>query len=152
MRRSTAAGRRPNVTIYGADYDTPDGTCVRDYVHVTDLAEAHVLALKALQGNNKAARYNLGIGNGFSVREVIQTARAVTGQSIVVREGPRRPGDPPRLVADATRAKTELGWKPCYADLAQIIATAWNWQQRHRLPNGEAGITKIEDQTAAAET
>jgi UDP-glucose 4-epimerase len=114
------AGRRPHITIFGTDYDTPDGTCVRDYVHVTDLAEAHLLALKALQGECNAGSYNLGTGNGFSVREVIRATMAVTGRSIAIKEGPRRAGDPPRLVADASRAKNELGWKPRYGDLDQI--------------------------------
>jgi UDP-arabinose 4-epimerase len=123
----TAAGNRPHVTIFGTDYDTPDGTCVRDYVHVTDLAEAHVLALKALQGNRSSASYNIGTGNGFSVREVIQTASTVTGRSIPVKEGDRRLGDPPRLVADATRAKRELGWKSRHPELDQVIQTAWDW-------------------------
>jgi UDP-arabinose 4-epimerase len=127
----TAAGKRPNVTVYGTDYDTPDGTCVRDYVHVTDLAEAHVLALSALQGNCNSASYNLGTGKGFSVREAIHTARAVTGRTIVVKEGPRRLGDPPRLVADATCIKKELGWTPRYHDLNQIVATAWGWILKH---------------------
>jgi UDP-arabinose 4-epimerase len=126
----TAAGRRSHITIYGTDYDTPDGTCIRDYVYVTHLAEAHVLALKALQNNSNPKSLNLGTGKGFSVREVIQTARSVTGRTIAVREGPRRPGDPPQLVADATRAKNELGWKPRYGDLKQVIATAWNWNAK----------------------
>jgi UDP-arabinose 4-epimerase len=128
----TALGQRPNVTIYRTDYDTPDGTCIRDFVHVTDLADAHVLALKALQGNGKTANYNLGIGSGFSVKEVIKTARAVTKGAITVKEGPRRPGDPPRLVADATRAKNELGWTPKYDDLNKIIPTAWHWSRKRR--------------------
>jgi UDP-arabinose 4-epimerase len=128
----TAAGRRPHITIFGTDYDTPDGTCVRDYVHVTDLAEAHVLALKAIQANSNSGSYNLGTGNGFSVREVIQTACYVTGRTIAVSEGLRRPGDPSRLVGDATRAKSELGWKPQYDDLNQIIGTAWNWFLQYR--------------------
>jgi UDP-arabinose 4-epimerase len=133
----TAAGKRPNITIYGTDYDTPDGTCIRDYVHVSDLAEAHVLALKALSSNGSSANYNLGTGRGFSVREVIQTAHSVTGRVIPVREGPRRPGDPPRLVADATRAKTELGWTPKYADLNQIVKSAWSWSLRHHPALGQ---------------
>ncbi|MGH9548823.1 MAG: UDP-glucose 4-epimerase GalE, partial [Terriglobales bacterium] len=103
-----AIGQRSHVTVFGTDYDTPDGTCIRDYVHVTDLAEAHVLALKGLGSGNKS--YNLGMGRGFSVKEVIQTARSVTGRNIAVVEGSRRPGDPSCLVADATRAKNELGW------------------------------------------
>ena len=131
-----AAGSRPHVTIFGTDYDTPDGTCVRDYVHVTDLAEAHVLALKALQANSDSASYNLGTGNGFSVREVIQSASAVTRRKIPVIEGSRRAGDPPRLEADATKAKSELGWKPRFQELNQIVQTAWNWtvQRHHKGP------------------
>ena len=129
--RILAAAQNDSVVrVYGDNYDTPDGTCVRDYVHVTDLAEAHVLALKTLQNNSNPKSLNLGTGKGFSVREVIQTARLVTGRTIAVREGPRRPGDPPQLVADATRAKNELGWKPRYGDLKQVIATAWNWNAR----------------------
>ena len=127
-----AAGERPNITIYGTDYDTPDGTCIRDYVHVTDLAEAHVLAFMALQGGSDSSSYNLGTGHGFSVREVIQSANAVSGRKIPVVEGRRRPGDPARLVADAKRAKVELGWDPQYADLRQIIATAWNWMLKRQ--------------------
>ena len=127
-----AVGKRPNITIYGTDYDTPDGTCIRDYVHVTDLAEAHVLALKALQANCNSASYNLGTGNGFSVREVINTAHAVTGRAIAAKEGPRRAGDPSRLVADAIRAMSDLGWKPQYCDLEKVIATAWNWKVRRQ--------------------
>jgi UDP-glucose-4-epimerase GalE len=135
-----AAGSRPYVTIFGTDYDTPDGTCVRDYVHVTDLAEAHVLALKALQANSDSASYNLGTGNGFSVRDVIQTASAVTGRTIAVREGSRRPGDPPRLEADATKAKKELGWKPCYDDPTQIIESAWNWSSKRHHKEHIGGV------------
>ena len=122
-----AAGERPNITIYGTDYDTPDGTCIRDYVHVTDLAEAHVLAFTALERGCDSSSYNLGTGHGFSVREVIRSAKLVSGRNIPVAEGKRRPGDPARLVADAKRAKGELGWNPQYGDLRQIIATAWNW-------------------------
>jgi UDP-arabinose 4-epimerase len=133
----TAAGKRPNITIYGTDYDTPDGTCIRDYIHVSDLAEAHVLALKVLSSNGSSASYNLGTGRGFSVREVIGTAHSVTGCEITVREGPRRPGDPPRLVADATRAKTDLGWTPKYADLNQIVKSAWGWSLRHHPALGQ---------------
>jgi UDP-glucose 4-epimerase len=135
-----AAGGRPHVTIFGTDYDTPDGTCVRDYVHVSDLAEAHVLALKALQDNSESASYNLGTGNGFSVREVIETASAITGRTIHVKEGSRRPGDPPRLEADATKAKKALGWKPCYDDPRQIIETAWNWSFKRQREENVAGV------------
>ena len=128
-----AAGERPHITIYGTDYDTPDGSCIRDYVHVTDLAQAHVLALTTLQGRRGASSYNLGTGHGFSVREVIRTARTVTGRSIAVKEGSRRPGDPSRLIADSARAKRELGWAPQYGKLEPVIATAWNWILKHRI-------------------
>ena len=127
-----AAGNRPNITIHGTDYDTPDGTCIRDYIHVTDLAEAHVLALEALRGGCDSASFNLGTGKGFSVREVIDTATTITGRSIPVVEGPRRPGDPSRLIADAARAKRELGWRPQYDHLNPMVATAWNWISKHR--------------------
>lgn len=128
---AAAKGTAPQVTIHGTDYATEDGTCIRDYIHVSDLAEAHVLALKALRNERSSTSYNLGSGKGFSVREVIQTARAVTGRSITVVEGPRRLGDPPRLVADATKARRELGWQAHYGELSQIIATAWNWTLTH---------------------
>lgn len=126
----TAAGVRPEIVVYGDDYDTPDGTCIRDYIHVTDLANAHVLALGALEAGAKTTAYNLGNGRGFSVKEVIETARAVTGRDISVRLGARRPGDPPRLVGDATRIQKELGWQPRHADLAEMIVTAWRWHQQ----------------------
>jgi UDP-arabinose 4-epimerase len=126
------AGECPNITIYGTDYDTPDGTCIRDFVHVTDLAEAHVLALRALESGCDSSSYNVGTGHGFSVREVIRTAKVVSGQNIPVVEGGRRPGDPAKLVADAKRAKVELGWDPQYGDLKQIIATAWDWMLKRR--------------------
>lgn len=127
-----AAGRRPHITVFGEDYDTPDGTCIRDYIHVTDLADAHVLALRALDAGEPGAAYNLGNGLGFSVQEVIDHAREVTGLKVPVIAGPRRPGDPPRLVGDARRATTELGWQPRYADLDRIIETAWQWHTRPR--------------------
>lgn len=127
-----ASGKRPDVTIYGTDYDTPDGTCIRDYIHVSDLADAHVLALDALQSGCTSTSFNLGTGSGFSVREVIQTATEITGCNIPVVEGPRRPGDPPRLVAHSTRAKRVLGWRPKYDDLRPMIATSWNWTSKHR--------------------
>ena len=125
-----AGGEGSYITIHGTDYDTPDGTCIRDYVHVSDLARAHVLALQALQEGCQSLSYNLGTGKGFSVREVISTARSVTARAIATKEGPRRPGDPSRLVADANRANKHLGWKPQYCDLEQVIATAWNWMLR----------------------
>ncbi len=130
-----AAGRRSAITIFGDDYDTPDGTCVRDYIHVTDLAQAHVLALRALESGAGSTAYNLGNGKGFSVREVIDCARRVSGREIPVEMGARRPGDPARLVGDASRAIAELGWSPAYADLDQIVATAWAW---HQSPRGSA--------------
>ena len=123
-----AAGRRPHITVFGQDYATPDGTCIRDYVHVNDLGEAHLLALQRLWDGGTSAAYNLGNGNGFSVREVIDTARAVTGREIPVEYGERRAGDPARLVADSRQAQTELGWTPHRADLATIIADAWRWE------------------------
>jgi len=129
-------GRRPCLEIFGTDYPTPDGTCIRDYVHVDDLAEAHLLALERLQ-RGQGIRCNLGVGRGYSVREVIQTVEKVTGLRVPVVEGPRRPGDPPALVAAAGKAEQELGWKPRYTDLESIIATAWNWHRRH--PAGYAG-------------
>lgn len=120
-----AAGRREAITVYGTDYDTPDGTCIRDYVHVQDLCKAHLLALEMLWSEGGTRAYNLGNGQGFSVREVIEKARRVTGRPIPVNEGHRRPGDPARLVADATRARNELGWETEYADLASIVEHAW---------------------------
>ena len=126
-------GRRPAVEVFGTDYPTPDGTCVRDYIHVDDLAEAHLLALEAL-GPGKHLHYNLGTGRGYSVREVIRVAEEVTGKKCPVKEGPRRPGDPPALVAAADKVRRELGWSPRYAELKPIIETAWNW---HRMnPEG----------------
>jgi UDP-glucose 4-epimerase len=131
-----ALGQREQVTIHGDDYDdTPDGTCVRDYVHVTDLADAHLRALGALDGGSR--RYNLGIGRGFSVREVIGTAREVTGHPIPAVVGPRRPGDPAVLVAGNDRIKRELGWEPRYTELRDIIASAWEWHRAHPRGYGD---------------
>lgn len=127
-----ALGQRDHVTIYGEDYDTPDGTPIRDYIHVMDLALAHILALEALE-HGESRVYNLGVGNGFSVREVIETARRVTGHPIPVVVGERRAGDVPALVADSTRIMSELGWEPRY-DLTAIIETAWEWHRTH--PHG----------------
>jgi UDP-glucose 4-epimerase len=128
----TALGKRESVAIFGTDYDTLDGTCIRDYIHVTDLAQAHVLGLEYLLKGNDSAIFNLGNGNGFSVKEVIETARQVTGKPILAIEHDRRPGDPPALVGSGDRARQILGWNPQYADLNQIIAHAWAWhQQRH---------------------
>ncbi len=127
-----ALGQREKIEIYGDDYDTADGTCVRDYIHVQDLARAHILALDALEKGSRV--YNLGNGKGYSVREVIETARAVTGEDIPADVGPRRPGDPPALVASSEKIKNELGWTPEYTSLQEIIASAWEWHKRH--PNG----------------
>jgi UDP-glucose 4-epimerase len=127
-----ALGKREHITIFGADYETPDGTCVRDYIHVVDLAQAHILALRALdQGSRK---YNLGNGRGFSVREVIETARLVTGHPIPAVVGPRRAGDPDILIASSETINHELGWKPVYPELRDIIETAWRWHSAH--PDG----------------
>jgi UDP-glucose 4-epimerase len=128
----TALGKRPHVEIFGDDYPTPDGTCVRDYIHVCDLAEAHIKALDLLSA--RSCRYNLGNGNGYSVKQVIEAARRVTGRDIVVKVGPRRPGDPAALVASSGRAMRELGWAPRYSSLEEIIATAWRWKREH--PDG----------------
>jgi UDP-glucose 4-epimerase len=125
-----ALGQRQNITIYGTDYETPDGTCIRDYVHVLDLAEAHLLALEALK-DGKSRVYNLGSGTGYSVREVIETVRKVTGHEIPVVEGGRRAGDLPVLVADSSRIRKELGWQPEFDNLHTIIETAWHWHQTH---------------------
>ncbi len=122
-----ALGMRSAITIYGDDYETKDGTCVRDYIHVNDLAEAHVLALNALNQGQTSRAYNLGNGRGFSVREIIEAAEMVTGRSIPVQIGPRRPGDPPILVGDASKATHELGWEPKKHNLMEILSTAWNW-------------------------
>lgn len=116
--------------IFGTDYDTPDGTCIRDYVHVCDLADAHILAMERLMAGEDSTAFNLGNGCGYSVREVIETARTVTGMPIAVKEAPRRPGDPASLVGDASKALKELGWKPGFAALEDIIRTAWEWELR----------------------
>jgi UDP-glucose 4-epimerase len=128
-----ALGRRSFIRIYGDDYPTPDGTCIRDYIHVSDLADAHLLALHALEGAAaRSARliFNLGNGQGFSVREVIESARRVTGHPIPAEIHPRRPGDPAVLVASSARAIRELGWKPRYTQLDEIVRTAWIWHQK----------------------
>lgn len=123
-------GEREAAQIYGTDYPTPDGTCIRDYVHIADLASAHVLALEGLSDRDRLV-YNLGSGNGYSVREVIETARQVTGHSIPVKELPRRPGDSARLVASSDKIKNELGWRPEHDNLHKIISSAWEWHKSH---------------------
>ena len=128
-----AAGFRSGVVIHGTDYPTPDGTCIRDYVHVTDLAEAHVAGLgMLLEGTIESQAVNLGTGKGVSVREVADVARNVTGREVRAQEGPRREGDPPRLVAKADRARTLLGWDPKHSDVPTIIETAWNWLRKRK--------------------
>ena len=125
-----ALGQAPHVEIFGTDYDTPDGTCIRDYIHIIDLARAHILALQSGQ----SAFYNLGTGGGSSVREVIETARKITGRKIDIVEKPRRPGDPPRLIASSEKIKGELGWNPQFQSLDAIIESAWKWHQK--FPRG----------------
>jgi UDP-glucose 4-epimerase len=125
-----ATCKRPHIEIFGTDYPTPDGTCVRDYIHVDDLAEAHLLALEKL-GPGVELRYNLGIGRGYSVREVIHEVEKATGKKVPVKEGPRRPGDPPVLVASSAKIQRDLGWLPRYPDLAPIVESAWNWHRTH---------------------
>ncbi len=129
-----AQGKREEIKLFGNDYNTPDGTCVRDYIHVSDLAQAHVLALQNLRKGADSNVFNLGNGKGFSNREVVEVARAVTGKVIKATDAPRRPGDPDILVASAEKAINILGWKPKYNDLNKIIETAWNWHGTH--PNG----------------
>lgn len=131
-----ALGQRPHVTVFGTDYPTPDGTCIRDYIHVDDLATAHEQALLKLE-THPALEVNLGTGTGYSVQEVIETSRQITNRPIEVQFGPRRPGDPPMLVADPERARAILGWEPRSSSLQNIIQTAWNWHQTH--PQGYGG-------------
>jgi UDP-glucose-4-epimerase GalE len=127
---AAANGRLPEIAIFGTDYETPDGTCIRDYIHVTDLAEAHLLALQALESDKANTAYNLGTGSGYSVRQVIDTVTCVTGRPIPSTVAPRRLGDPPCLVAASDKARQVLGWAPRYSDLETIIATAWRWECR----------------------
>lgn len=130
-----ALGQRESVTIFGEDYDTPDGTAVRDYIHILDLATAHILAFEAL-ADGPSRRYNLGNGTGYSVKQIVEVARQITGHPIPVKYGPRRAGDLATLIADSTRIREELGWSPEFAQLGQIIQTAWDWHRSH--PNGYA--------------
>jgi UDP-glucose 4-epimerase len=128
-----ALGQKSHVEIYGTDYETPDGTCIRDYIHILDLSQAHMLAVKYLAGG-KSAKFNLGTGGGTSVREVIDCCRTVSGREIAVVEKPRRPGDPARLIAGSERARTELEWEPRFEKIEPIVTSAWNWHLAH--PNG----------------
>lgn len=129
-----ALGNREKIMMFGDDYDTKDGTCVRDYIHVSDLASAHSLALKRLMNGGDSAIYNLGNGTGFTVKEMVEIARKVTGHPIPAEVAERRAGDPAVLIASSKKAMEELGWKPKYADVETIISTAWNWHKNH--PNG----------------
>ncbi len=129
-------GKRDAISVFGTDYDTPDGTCIRDYIHVTDLAQAHILAVQYLMNGGKNDIFNLGNGVGYSVKEVIETARKVTGHPIPAVEAPRRAGDPARLVASSEKAKKILGWKPVHDSLEEIISSAWKWHKNH--PDGYA--------------
>lgn len=129
-----ALGKRKKISIFGDDYDTQDGTCIRDYIHVTDLADAHILALEKIKKENKSAVYNLGNGKGFSVKEVIEMTRKVTGKEIPEEIAPRRPGDPSILIASSEKVTEQLQWRPKYDSLEKIIDTAWNWHKNH--PNG----------------
>ena len=129
-----ALGKRPNITIFGTDYDTADGTCVRDYIHVNDLASAHILSMEYLRDGGASNYFNLGSGNGFSVKEIVDTTKTVTGVDFPVAIGERRAGDPGTLIASSEKAQTVLGWKPVYSDVTQVIKDAWQWHQGH--PNG----------------
>lgn len=130
---NVALGRQEQVTIFGTDYPTPDGTCIRDYIHVSDLAAAHLLALQALQTSSPLI-YNLGNGLGFSVRQIVEVARSVTGHVIPIVESERRPGDPAVLIASSTKIRRELGWNPAFPDVADIVKSAWQWHRSH--PDG----------------
>ncbi|WP_298929770.1 UDP-glucose 4-epimerase GalE [uncultured Ramlibacter sp.] len=136
-----ASGRRPHIARFGSKHATPDGSCLRDYVHVNDLCSAHLLALRKLEAGAASAAYNLGNGAGHSVNEVIDAVRRVTGHPVPVRDDPAREGDPPALVADATLARAELGWQPRYADLDTIVAHAWQWEQRLHSTTGRPAGT-----------
>jgi len=125
-----AEGTRDSISIFGTDYPTPDGTCIRDYIHVLDLAQAHLLALQS----ESVGSFNLGSGTGHSVRQIIDTVRDITGQQLHVVEAEPRPGDPPRLISDSTAARTQLGWSPAYESIHDIVSSAWKWRQGH--PNG----------------
>ncbi|HSC61449.1 MAG TPA: NAD-dependent epimerase/dehydratase family protein, partial [Rhizomicrobium sp.] len=129
----TGAGE--SLAIFGTDYDTPDGSCIRDYVHVSDLASAHVLAMKALESGSSSGAFNLGTGKGYSVIEVIETVRQITGRAVPFTIGRRGAGDPPRLVSDPGRARRVLGWTPAMPELQDIVRTAWQWHQSIKRRN-----------------
>lgn len=125
-----ASGRRFEIQVFGRDYDTPDGTCIRDYIHIVDLCSAHLLALQYLAGGNESEQFNLGNGEGFSVQQVIDAVEKVTGRKVKVSDAPRRAGDPARLIANAIKARAKLGWKPVFPDLEVIVRHAWAWENR----------------------
>jgi len=125
------SGRRDSITVFGTDYDTADGTCVRDYIHINDLCSAHLLGLEHLVAGGDSRAYNMGNGQGYSIKQVIDVAKQVTGNDFAVKTGERRSGDPARLVADSSLLQKELGWKPEYTDLESIIRHAWAWEQKH---------------------
>lgn len=132
----SALGKRPPMKIFGTDYDTPDGTCVRDYIHILDLAQAHLLAVRHLRNSGDSRRYNLGNGQGFSVKQIIETTQEVIDRKIPHEYGPRRPGDPAKLIASSDKIRNDWGWKPRYTDVREIIQHAWNWHRTH--PEGYA--------------
>jgi UDP-glucose 4-epimerase len=140
-----AAGKSKAIKVFGTDYETPDGTCIRDYIHVTDLAAAHILAIERLLGGAGSNVYNLGNGQGFSVLEVIERARKITGKNIAAKNADRRPGDPPLLIASNAKAVKELGWQPRYADLDDIIGTAWRWHQKLATDTHRRTRTRLKD-------
>lgn len=129
-----ALGKRPHITVFGTDYPTEDGTCVRDYIHVNDLASAHVLAMNYLHDGGESTVFNLGSGNGFSVKAIIETAKEVTGIDIPVEYGDRRAGDPGTLIASSDKIKSVLGWNPVFSNVKDVLKDAWGWHQSH--PNG----------------
>lgn len=132
-----ALGKRPPLKVFGSDYDTPDGTCVRDYIHILDLAEAHLLAADHLRSGGESRQYNLGNGEGFSVRHVIETVERASGRTVPHEDADRRPGDPARLIAASDRIRTDWGWKPRYPELETIVEHAWRWHESH--PKGYSG-------------
>jgi UDP-glucose 4-epimerase len=142
---------RDAVTIFGTDYDTADGTCIRDYVHVSDLADAHVRALAALQNGSASGAFNLGTDRGNSVREVVLAVEEATGRSVPVVEGPRREGDPAELVADAGRARAQLGWTPRYIELREIVQSAARWHEKLIADRNESGVQAVRAGTSAGD-
>jgi UDP-glucose 4-epimerase len=131
-----AIGKRPEITVFGDDYNTPDGTCVRDYVHVNDLADAHIKSYEYLVAGGESDAFNLGNGIGYSIKDIIETSKKVTGKEITVKQGALRQGDPPSLYASSAKIKQILNWEPKFNDIAQIISTAWEWHKKRIIVNG----------------